>query len=107
MLIAICDDEPLFCKILKDKLYSYSNKNNLNYCVDVFYDGQELLSEIREYDIVFLDYQMPNIDGLATAKEIRKRNMLSMIVFISSFPEVVYKTFQYDTFRFLIKPLKD
>lgn len=107
MLIAICDDEPLFCETLKEKIYTYSNKNNLDTCIDIFYDGQALLNENREYDIVFLDYQMPNINGLDAAKEIRKKNMLSMIVFISSFPEVVYKTFLYNTFRFLIKPLKD
>lgn len=107
MLIAICDDEPLFCEMLKDKIYSYSNKNNLDTCIDIFYDGHMLLNNSRNYDIVFLDYQMPNVNGLEVAKEIRKKNMLSMIVFISSFPEIVYKTFLYDTFRFLIKPLKD
>lgn len=107
MLIAICDDEPLFCETLKGKIYDYSNKNNLDTCIDIFHDGQALLNKNREYDIVFLDYQMPNINGLEAAKELRKKNMLSMIVFISSFPEVVYKTFLYDTFRFLVKPLKD
>lgn len=106
MLIAICDDEPLFCETLKGKIYDYSNKNNLDTCIDIFYDGQGLLNKNSEYDIVFLDYQMPNIDGLKVAEEIRKRNMLSMIVFVSSFSEVVFKTFLYDTFRFLIKPLK-
>lgn len=107
MLIAICDDEPLFCETLKGKIYDYSNKNNLDTCIDIFHDGQAFLNKNREYDIVFLDYQMPNINGLEAAKELRKKNMLSMIVFISSFPEVVYKTFLYDTFRFLVKPLKD
>lgn len=107
MLIAICDDEPLFCEMLKEKIYGYSSKNNLDTCVDIFNDGQVLLDKNSEYDIVFIDYQMPNINGLKVAEEIRKKNMLSMIIFISSFPEVVFKTFLYDTFRFLIKPVKN
>lgn len=107
MLIAICDDEPLFCEDLKEKIYSYSNDHNLDTCIDIYNDGQVLLNRNINYDIVFLDYQMPNINGLEVARELRTRNMLSMIVFISNYPEVVYKTFLYDTFRFLIKPLKD
>ncbi len=105
MLIAICDDEPLFCEILKNEIYNYSNKHNLDACIDVFYDGNSLLGKDEKYDIVFLDYQMPNINGLEAAEQIRKKNTFSMIIFISSFPKVVFKTFRYNTFRFLIKPL--
>ena len=104
MLIAICDDEPLFCEQLKKEIYLYSSKYNLDTVVEIFYNGKKLLNDLR-FDIIFLDYQMPGLNGLQTAKELRKINQQCTIIFLTSFPEIVYDTFQYETFRFLIKPL--
>ena len=59
----------------------------------------------KQFDLVFLDYQMPGINGLQAAKMIRMRNNLCTILFLTNYPEIVYDTFIYDTFRFLIKPL--
>lgn len=104
MLIAICDDEPLFCEQLKKEIYLYSSKYNLDTVVEIFYNGKSLLNDLR-FDIIFLDYQMPDLNGLQTAKELRKINQQCTIIFLTSFPEIVYDTFKYETFRFLIKPL--
>lgn len=72
MLIAICDDEPLFCEQLKEHIYSYSNKYNLDTVVEIFNNGKQLLNNAH-FDIIFLDYQMPGINGLQTARELRKK----------------------------------
>lgn len=106
MLIAVCDDEKMFCNQIKDAIYSYSNEHNMDIVVEIFLDGDELLKSDEKFDMVFLDYQMPKTDGLETAKEIRNRNMLCTIVFITSYSEIVYDTFLYETFRFILKPLK-
>ena len=104
MLIAICDDEPLFCEQLKKEIYVYANQYNLDIVVEIYNDGNQLLS-INNFDILFLDYKMPNIDGLQTAKKLRKINNQCTIIFLTNFPEIVFDTFQYETFRFLIKPI--
>ena len=54
MLIAICDDEPLFCEQLKKEIYLYSSKYNLDTVVEIFYNGKSLLNDLR-FDIIFLD----------------------------------------------------
>ncbi|MBQ9314649.1 MAG: response regulator transcription factor [Clostridia bacterium] len=104
MLVAICDDEPLFCEQLKNAIYNYSNKYNLDTVIEIFYNGSQLLKNDK-FDIIFLDYQMPGLDGLQTAHALRKNNHQCTIIFLTSFPEIVYDTFQFETFRFLIKPL--
>lgn len=52
MLIAICDDEPLFCEQLKKEIYLYSSKYNLDTVVEIFYNGKKLLNDLR-FDIIF------------------------------------------------------
>ena len=105
MLIAICDDEPMLCKFLKNELYFYFNEHNIHAVVETYGDGHSLLNASQRFELIILDYQMPGINGLQTAKEIRSVNKNCTILFLTSFPEIVYDTFEYDTFRFLIKPL--
>lgn len=105
MLIAICDDESVFCESLKGFLYKYFNSHNIDAVIEVHLDGNSLINSKKKYDLIFLDYQMPVINGLQTAKIIRKENDLCTILFLTNYPEIVYDTFKYDTFRFLIKPL--
>ena len=106
MLIALCDDELIFCKKLKTQIYSYSNLHNIDSVVETFHSGTELLQANKQFDIIFLDYQMPGIDGLQTANLFKKKNKSCIIIFLTSYPEIVFDTFEYDTFRFLTKPLK-
>ena len=105
MLIAICDDEPMLCNFLKNELYFYFNEHNIDAVVETYGDGHSLLNASQRFELIILDYQMPGINGLQTAKEIRSVNKNCTILFLTSFPEIVYDTFEYDTFRFLIKPL--
>lgn len=107
LLIAICDDESVFCESLKIDLYNYFNSHNIDSVIEIYLDGNSLIDNCTRYDLVFLDYQMPGINGLQTAQIIRTKNSLCTILFLTSYPEIVYDTFQYDTFRFLIKPLNN
>ena len=106
LIIGICDDENFFCNQLKNEIYKYSNDNELETVVEIFHNGDDLLKCKEKFDIIFLDYKMSKTDGLTVAKELRKRNTLSSIIFVSAYPEIVYQTFMYETFRFLRKPLK-
>ena len=83
MRIAICDDEEKFRvqeKNLVDRL-----SGSLDVVVDAFEDGRDLLKRFdsNPYDLVFLDIEMPMMDGITLAKEIRKRTGQVQIVFLT------------------------
>lgn len=105
MIIAICDDEAVVCEALKTELYNYFNARNIEAVIETFPDGSSLINSGLKFDLVILDYMLPGIDGLQTAKELREKNSLCAILFLTNYPEIVYDTFEYDTFRFLVKPL--
>lgn len=105
--IAVCDDEKPFRKSLIDKLSSFAELHGLDFLIDEFSDGKELVSSKRSYDVIFLDYQMKEYNGIETASVFRERNDDVTVIFVSSFPDVVFDSMKVGTFRFLVKPVGD
>lgn len=104
MKIAVCDDEHHMLKIIKENLYDYSNTHNWDSVVDTYDNGNELLKSETKYDIIVLDYQMNEIDGLETARLLRQgHNSQACIIFLTSFPEIAIPAYEVDTYRFVLK----
>lgn len=105
MRFAACDDEKIFRDELINAVYSCSNLHRLELVVDEFESGEELLKTTNTYDVIFLDYKMEGYDGLETARLLREKGIASTIIFLTSYPDVVFDTFEVTAFRFLKKPL--
>lgn len=104
MKIAICDDDTAFLSELADKIYLYSNQHNWESAIDRYHSGVELIAAKMKYDIVILDYQMDFLDGLETAKLLRKGlNQFSCIIFLTNFPDIAISAYDVDTYRFVVK----
>ncbi len=105
MRIAICDDEAYWVKELLRLLREYYITRRINLYFSLFSSGTELLKSPESFDVIFLDYQMKEINGIETAREIRARNISCAIIFVSSYPDIAIDTFEVDTYRFLVKPI--
>ncbi len=84
MRIAICDDEDLFRFQIRDaidKIYG-----SMDVIIDMFSDGRRLLErfDTNPYDVLFLDIEMPAMDGITIAKRLRDRSEDVFIVFLTS-----------------------
>ena len=106
MLVAICDDESFFREELKSMIFRYKTEHRLHIDVYEYATGNALLASNKAFDMVFLDYQMPGMDGMETARMLRGRNFTSSIVFVTSFPQFMQESFEVQPFRFLIKPIE-
>ncbi|MBR2548682.1 MAG: response regulator transcription factor [Clostridiales bacterium] len=105
MRIAICDDEEIYrveLKTILDKLLA-----NVDYDIDTFSDGT-ILSEAfskEPYDLVFLDIEMPAVDGITLAKKIRSKSENVFIVFLTSHIEYALEGYEVNALRYLTKPV--
>lgn len=100
--ILIVDDETS----IRESLYQYLTKEN--YDVNVAPDGQtarELLSKY-EYDIVFLDLKLPDMNGLDLLKEIMENSLETQVIVISAYGniETAVTAIKAGAFDFLEKP---
>lgn len=107
MRIAVCDDEQKFRDDIRDhidKLYS-----SLDVIVDAYEDGRRLLDRFREspYDIVFLDIEMPLMDGITVAKSLRSLSRDVYIVFLTGHVEYAVEGYEVNALRYLTKPVKE
>ena len=50
---------------------------------------------------------MPGLDGLETARQLRKENHICSIIFVTSYPEFVLESFSVQPFRFMVKPIQE
>lgn len=102
--IAICDDE----KIIIDELYEMINEILQNYKyynqIMIFQNGEGLLEEAENLDIVFMDIEMPDKDGLQLGQQLKERNPKCKIIMATGMVERFKEAFHIRAHRFVTKP---
>ncbi len=101
--VAICDDEPVIANEIKERLFRYKP----DYIIDLYLSGKELLNSMNEYDLIFLDIEMPEMNGMEVATALRNKEYEGNLVFLTSHTEFMSDAFKVKAFRFLQKPIVD
>jgi DNA-binding LytR/AlgR family response regulator len=100
MRVAVCDDVEIFVDALV---------NIINVCDEKEFEllkytsGKELLDNIDKIDIVFLDIDMPEMNGFDVCREIEKRGTQCQIIIASGY-EYYKEAFHYSVLRYITKP---
>ena len=97
--IAICDDDVKVLAALKDYLHCYAKEKNMQLNVILFQNGIELLKhDIKNIDMIFLDVEMPEINGIELARQIRQVNTQVMILFVTNYIQYALQVMKYRLF---------
>lgn len=105
MRIAICDDQTVCLEqtlsAVKKCLPAVEAR------IELFKSGVTFLREFkrRPYDMVFLDIEMPEMDGITLARHLRKLNQEVPVVFLTSHMEYATTGYEVNALRFLGKPV--
>lgn len=108
--IAICDDENIIVSQIESIIFNICKRESILVDTDVFYSGQTLEKEISngtKYDLIYLDIQMANGDGIVTAKNIRKMDENVLLIYVSGYDKYMMELFRLDVFAFIKKPIED
>ena len=114
VMVAICDDETKISADLERALIDIFDKLNVEYEIDVFFGGTELVRHLEagtHYDLIFLDIEFAKeeINGVEVGRLIRDshQNNTVSIVFISWEKKYAMQLFEIRPLNFWVKPLED
>lgn len=105
--IAVCDDAVRECSKIAETIRGILEEMNVPCTIRQFYGGQELLRSSESFDMIFLDIIMEGLDGMRTARIIRKKAYDRPLVFLSASREYVFDAYDVEAFQYLLKPIDE
>lgn len=107
MRILICDDEERYVEDVRQYVGQYMRERRIRAAFTVTTDPCAFMQSDAVYDLAFLDIQMEGFDGIAVAKELRRRNGKVILFFITAFDEYQDDAMDLHVLRFFEKPFDE
>lgn len=104
--ISIVDDETIFINNLINKISEFCEKMEMECTIDKYSNGYDLLENYKKYHIIFLDIDMPMINGIKVCENINKNKGVAdipYIIFLTSKDNMVFKALKQKPYTFLRK----
>lgn len=103
--IVVCDDEVTILNNIGTKIENEFFVRNVEVKKTLISDAHELqkLLEKENVDVLFLDIDMPHMNGMEIAGWIQEKKLSLLLVFVTSQDTLVYQTFRYQPFGFIRK----
>lgn len=103
--IAVVDDENILCSQIEQYLLKIAEELNIHFDIDVLYSGNELCQQLKQsiyYDVIFLDIEMDDVNGIAVSEFIRKQLLDDsvQIIYVSGNTRYAMELFQYSPLDF-------
>ena len=105
--LAIVEDEQIYIDQLTGFLKKYQHEKGTEISIAVFTDGDGIVSGYAgQFDIILMDIQLPFVDGMTAAEEIRKVDPNVVIIFITNMQQYAIRGYQVDALDYIVKPVE-
>ena len=108
--VAICDDDIATTGKIEDMLCRIAKRNFIPIETEVFWEGEHLSEAVESmdnFDVIFLDIEMGQADGITVARKIRETDKNVLIIYVTSHESYMQESFSVRPFRFLVKPVEE
>lgn len=104
--IAICDDEKYTVAHIKKLTEDFFASRRIDIApIECFYDGTSLLDNSADIDLVLLDIDLPDINGVDVAERMMHDNRNVVVMMVTAHMQYLDKAMQCNVFRYISKPL--
>ena len=103
--VAVCDDEPHIASELSGQIKNAFAGQGMTADIHPFTSVLKMTAQMRQtsFDVLFLDIDMPEMDGVDLGKHLRSLGVEAGIVYISNHDERVFETFKIAPLHFIRK----
>lgn len=105
--IAICDDEIEIVTELSLKIDNIMKNIGEEAKIYQFINSNEMLTSHVKFNLIFLDVEMPNLNGIETAERIRISDPHVQIVYVTNYKDYMKKAYRVHAFDYIQKPIDD
>ncbi len=104
--IAIVEDNEQEKNRLVELIARYFEKTKISYNIKCFFNSENFIENYRSrFDLVFMDIQLPGMDGLRACGKLRDFDREVPIIFVTNMAQYAVKGYSVDAFDFIIKPI--
>lgn len=105
--IAIVEDEEHALKRFKHQLERYKEQNHQDFQLFSFTNAINLLTNYAaNYDIVFMDIELPHLNGMEAAAKLREQDADVLLIFITNMAQYAVQGYSVQAYDFIVKPLQ-
>lgn len=104
--VAVVDDEPATREELVGMVERYAEENDVRLAAVAAADGADLLAMDPAPDIVLLDIEMDEVDGMKAARMLRRAGCTAEIVFVTNMAQYAIKGYEVGALDFVLKPVR-
>jgi DNA-binding LytR/AlgR family response regulator len=105
--IGLVDDDNEYRVQMRGYLNKFSVEENIACQIEEYHNGLNFVEDYDgELDVVFLDIEMPHMDGLEAAKRIRQKDPALGIVFATNMAQYAICGYEVNAIDFIVKPIK-
>ena len=104
---AIVEDEDSAAKVLTDCLNKYTEETGTVFSVERFVNAESFLEGYKDkYDIVFMDIEMEQMDGMTAARKLRGIDKAVTLIFVTNMAQFAINGYEVDALDFIVKPVR-
>lgn len=103
--IAIVEDQKNAAQLLENYINRYGEEQNHLFQVTRFLNALAFLNPYQGFDLVFMDIQLPYMDGLSVAKKLREIDSQVTLIFVTNMAQYAVRGYEVEALDFVVKPV--
>lgn len=105
--VAVIEDDPVAMENIVKLLDKFGKEKGIDFGKRCYGYATEFLENYSaDYDLIFMDIQLPDLDGMSAAKKLRESDASVALVFVTNFAQYAINGYEVNAADFIVKPVE-